>query len=165
MVKALRLSLFLSILSLNLVDGWVYEKVRHYRDVPEEPVETFRSNVVREDGVIGKEATKEFGRPLRDYDGQTPKFYQLKTKMERVSKIGQPLAMRCEVKDDLIERCSWTNPAGNSFEMTDLPEGIEAVINDEKVCQIQISSLQKEQLGKWKCKIELNGNFLIISLN
>ena len=65
--------------------------------------------------------------------------------------------MKCTSETKNIEKCTWTDPSGSSFEIGSLPEGIKVVTNDQHICHIQIESLNQNQLGKWSCKVELEG--------
>ena len=77
--------------------------------------------------------------------------------MERVSKIGQPLAMKCSSSEKTMKSCKWTTPNKTTFDSKSPIEGVTAILNDDHNCHIQINSLSKEQLGKWSCRVELEG--------
>ena len=81
---------------------------------------------------------------------------RLTTNMERVSKIGQPLAMKCS-SEKAMKTCKWTTPNKTTFDSKSPIEGVTAILNDDHNCHIQINSLSKEQLGKWSCRVELEG--------
>ena len=98
----------------------------------------------------------EQGRPLRTYD-ETPQNHKLQTNIERVSKLGLPLAMKC-TSDLPIESCHWTTPSGETMDMKRLPKGYTSVIDNEKTCHMMIESLSKEQLGKWSCIVKQKGS-------
>ena len=95
------------------------------------------------------------GRPLRNYD-KVPQNNKLKTNIERVSKLGQPLAMKCS-SEIPIESCQWQSPEGQSFSMRDLPQGYKSIIDNEKTCHIMIEKLETAQLGKWSCIVRQKG--------
>ena len=76
--------------------------------------------------------------------------------MERVSSIGQPLAMKCS-SEKTIKSCKWTTPNKTTFDSKSPIEGVTAILNDDHNCHIKINSLTKEQLGKWSCVVELDG--------
>ena len=82
---------------------------------------------------------------------------RLTTNMERVSKIGQPLAMKCSSSEKTMKSCKWTTPNKTTFDSKSPIEGVTAILNDDHNCHIQINSLSKEQLGKWSCRVELEG--------
>ena len=97
-----------------------------------------------------KEEVEQSGRPLRDYDVQ-PVSNKLVANIERVSAIGQPLAMRCTApKDKKMTKCTWTSPNGKIFSTA-------SDIDNGKICQIQLASLSEEQLGLWRCRVHLEG--------
>ena len=76
--------------------------------------------------------------------------------MERVSSIGQPLAMKCS-SEKTMKSCKWTTPNKTTFDSKSPIEGVTAILNDDHNCHIKINSLTKEQLGKWSCIVELDG--------
>ena len=82
---------------------------------------------------------------------------RLTTNMERVSKIGQTLAMKCSSSEKTMKSCKWTTPNKTTFDSKSPIEGVTAILNDDHNCHIQINSLSKEQLGKWSCRVELEG--------
>ena len=68
--------------------------------------------------------------------------------------------MKCTSELKNIQKCTWKDPSGSSFEVGSPPDGIRIVTNDQHICHIQIDSLNQNQLGKWSCKVELEGNSL-----
>ena len=111
---------------------------------------------IANENIVLKDAS-ETGRPLRDYKNLIPISNRLETTMERVSKIGQLVEMKCSSPKIAMKSCIWTTPAQESFNSKNPNKGIKSILNDDHNCQIQIQSLEKNQIGNWKCKVELDG--------
>ena len=112
-------------------------------------------NIASHDKESPNQENLKLGRPLRDYRGLSPISNKLKADIEKVTKLGQSVSLRCMSLTKPLEKCSWRDPLGFEFDANQPPVGITTLINDEQTCQIQIDSITEHQLGKWTCKIEL----------
>ena len=98
---------------------------------------------IANENIVLKDAS-ETGRPLRDYKNLIPISNRLETTMERVSKIGQPVEMKCSSPKIAMKSCIWTTPAQESFNSKNPIKGIKSILNDEHNCQIQIQSFSRD---------------------
>ena len=99
-------------------------------------------------------------------ENNLPKSFKLKSGIERVQDIGQPLNMFCNIPNHIplhIKVCSWFSPDQNEYIVKDdkvfgnggnVDETIRVESFGTRTCNITINQLQERQLGNWICKIE-----------